>query len=231
MWVNRDGSEEAIPAEPSPYEGLERSPNDDHIAYSMPAQAGSSGVWTYDLLRDVPMQLTRDPGVDSVPVWTPNSERVVWGSGRDGILKVFSRAADGTGEAEALTGDDLMRGPLSFTPDGGTLLVFQFTRDTSNFGLGLLSMDDLTTTIVDIRGPHNASPHYSWALPKSRSRCLEITCLLSHHSAQAVLTGPPGRDITRRPRDSTTSRCSFGERVNEPSSLIRTGATLSRNTC
>jgi hypothetical protein len=144
VWVDRNGVEEAVSAEPLAYEGVELSPDDQRSANTIMGESGSFDVSVYDLVRNVPMQLTRDPATDWVPVWTPEGERVLWTSNRDGAARVYAKNADGTGDAEPLTDDDVARGPVSMTPDGSALLFY--TSDTANYGMGLLSMDDLTTT-------------------------------------------------------------------------------------
>ena len=143
VWVDRNGDEEAVAAELLAYDGVELSPDGQRSANTI-REAGSPDVWIYDFARNVPMQLTRDPGLDWVPVWTPGGERVLFASNRDGPQRVYARNADGTGDAEVLTDADVGRGPISMTPDGSTLLFY--TLASMNFGMGLLSMDDLTTT-------------------------------------------------------------------------------------
>ena len=41
-------------------------------------------VWIYDLVRDTLMRLTFDPGVELFPIWTPDGQRVAFGS-QDGL--------------------------------------------------------------------------------------------------------------------------------------------------
>jgi Tol biopolymer transport system component len=71
--------------------------------------------------------LTSDPAFDGVPLWTPDGERVVFTSNRDGLLGLYSVAADSTGEVERLMVLDDAGGlrPYAWSADGSTL-VFDY---------------------------------------------------------------------------------------------------------
>ena len=58
-------------------------------------------MWVWHLDDGPLTRLTFDEATDSFPLWTPDSERVVFASSRDGG-GLFWKAADGTGEVEQL---------------------------------------------------------------------------------------------------------------------------------
>ena len=89
--------------------------------------------------RETPIQFTRDPGRDLDPVWMPDGERLLWSNQGN----VWSKAADGTGEAEQLTSDADGQGPSALSPDGRTLVFWQVRPGGAD--VGILSMDDGTT--------------------------------------------------------------------------------------
>jgi Tol biopolymer transport system component len=86
----------------------------------------NSDITIYDLERDTPTRLTFDPGADRHPIWTPDGERVVFSSDRDGVLNIYERAADGTGQAQRLTTSDTEQWPQSWSADGQSLVVMDF---------------------------------------------------------------------------------------------------------
>ena len=137
VWVDRDGREEPVAADPRPYTSVRLSPDGRRLVTTVSDQANVDLV-IYDLARDSPTRFTFDPAADRSPVWTPNGERVVFASEREGMLNLFSKAADGTGEVERLTTSSNVQAPDSFSPDGRTL-VFVENRDTLD--VGSLSMD------------------------------------------------------------------------------------------
>jgi serine/threonine-protein kinase len=67
-------------------------------------------------------RLTFDPGLDEMPLWTPDGNRIVFYSTRDrGGL--FSKAADGTGAVESLTSGSTPQIPMAWSEDGTKLLT------------------------------------------------------------------------------------------------------------
>ena len=100
VLVDRDGREEAIPAEGREYRRLRVSPDGTRVAVEVEDPANSD-IWIWDFAREQLTRLTFDAAHDSHPIWTPDGARVVFYSSRDGG-GLFSKAADGTGEVERL---------------------------------------------------------------------------------------------------------------------------------
>ena len=118
VWVDREGREESVAAEPRAYTYPRISPDGTRVALQVRDQ--NEDIWIWDVARETPLRLTFDPGSDVHPVWTPDGERVVFSSVRDGPpQKVFWKAADGTGTVERFA-----EGPglaaYSFSPDANT---------------------------------------------------------------------------------------------------------------
>lgn len=80
-------------------------------------------LWIWDLARQPLTRLTDAPAIDQFPVWTPDSRRVVFGSGRTGVTNLYEQAANTTGSVERLTTSPNAQFPLSITPDGTRLIV------------------------------------------------------------------------------------------------------------
>ena len=95
----------------------------------------------YDLARDTPTRLTFDPGGDRIPTWTPDGERVAFASDRDGDLNIYWKAADGTGQVEALTSSANPQAPGQFLPDGMTLLIGEGRGGVGDSDIGVLSLE------------------------------------------------------------------------------------------
>ena len=161
VWVDREGNEELVAAEPRPYAGLALSPDGGRAVLQVDEPENIDLV-IYDLVRDTPTRFTFDPGADRFPVWTPDGERVVFTSERDGGLNLYWKAADGTGRVDRLTTSVNLQVPAAVSPDGTTLLFVEAHPETSSdFDLGALSLDgeqavdwllesDATETLTDL---------------------------------------------------------------------------------
>ena len=130
VWVGRDGDEERIPAPPRAYDRPRVSPDGTRVAVDI-ADGDNTDVWIWDLARETLTQLTFDEGVDDVPLWTPDSARVVFRSSREGG-GLFWKAADGTGQVERLKEGTAL--PYAWAADGR--LIFEQAGD-----IGVLTME------------------------------------------------------------------------------------------
>ena len=108
VWVDREGQEEDLGLPPQQYEFPRVSPDGTRVAVSVGGEENLD-LWVWDVARGGLSRITTDPAADGPdPAWTPDSERVVFQSDRDGTLGLYWRAADGTGEVERLmTIDDV----------------------------------------------------------------------------------------------------------------------------
>ena len=124
VWVDLDGREEPMTAEPRIYRTFRLSPDGDRLAVTVGAYP-EADLWIHDFLRTTFTRLTLDPAEDTNPLWTPDGTGIVFGSLRDGG-GLFMRAADGTGEVERLSeheeGVDAAM-PMAWSSDGENLLV------------------------------------------------------------------------------------------------------------
>ena len=116
VWVNREGWEKPLTAPTRPYEGATVSPDGTRVAVTVRG-AEDTDVWIWHLTDETLTRLTFDAPVDQYPLWTPDGERVVFRSDREGG-GVFWKAADGTGAAERLLVDASVLAPWTWSADG-----------------------------------------------------------------------------------------------------------------
>ena len=139
VWVDREGREEPVPAEPRDYSGLRISPDGRRVAISS-SDSGPPDVEVYDLVRNTPTRLTFAPEGDSYPTWSRDGAHVAFASARDGVLNPYWKAADGTGEVERLATYDGALAVHSWSGDGSVAVVSGLRQETG-LNIGLLSMD------------------------------------------------------------------------------------------
>ena len=132
VWLDRQGEEELLSAQPAPYESPRISPDGQYVAVDV-VESETSYVMVYDLERDTPTRLTVGSGFNRYPLWSPDGQRVLFTSNRDGRQNIYSKAADGTGQVERLTTSDTFQVPQSWSADGQSLVIM----DTVPSGIDL----------------------------------------------------------------------------------------------
>ena len=143
VWVDREGREEPLPAEPRAYTYPRISPDGTRVALDVRDQ--ERDIWIWDVARETLTRLTFDAGPDFYPVWTPDGEQVVFSSPREGSpVKVFWKAADGTGAVERLAEGQGNLRPYAFSPDGQRLVLME-NRPEQGWDLNVLSLTDERT--------------------------------------------------------------------------------------
>ena len=139
VWVDREGNEEPVAAEPRPYTGIALSPDGGRAVLQVD-DPDNADLVIYDVARDTPTRFTFDPATDGYPIWTPDGERVVFVSTRDGSGNLYWKAADGTGQVERLTTSVNTQAPGAVSPDGTTLLVVE-VRPETGADIGAFSLE------------------------------------------------------------------------------------------
>ncbi len=124
VWVDRKGHEEPIKAPLRPYGAPRISPDGTRLLFGITDQE-SNDAWIWDLARETLRRLTFAPGTDSLALWTPDGQRIVFASNRSGVSNLYSQAADGTGAADRLTTSANQQFPSSITTDGTLVVGFE----------------------------------------------------------------------------------------------------------
>ena len=139
-WVDREGREESLAAEPDRYWEPSLSPDGTRLATRVVGDTGGWDIYIYEIGRNNFTQLTFHDANECCPLWTPSGERVVFSSTRDGIPNLYAKNADGTGEVERLTAITAGQIAGAWSVDGDTLVL------TSGSDLHTWSSDSGSTT-------------------------------------------------------------------------------------
>ena len=189
VWVDRTTEREtaidALP--PGQYTTLGLSPDETRVAFAL--EDREAEIFAYDFARQSKTQLTFDRSWESLPRWTPDSQRIVFMSNsanRAGPANLYSVAADGSGQIERLTESTNMQWPNSITKDG-TLLLAELRSGNA----------------YDIFRLPSAAPHGAGKGSQSEERRSEPTALVSGPLDQyAANISPSGRYFAYQSSDA-----------------------------
>jgi len=143
VWVDRQGKEESLGAEPDAHTSIGISPDGTQVASSI-STGTNKGIWIWDIARKTQTKLTFDAGDDSFPVWTHDGKRIVFFSmRRGGVLgNLVWKSVDGFGEAEPLDSQPAPGIiPASLSHDGKTLMFYEFSLSTGGSDIGMMSLE------------------------------------------------------------------------------------------
>ena len=149
--MNREGREEPLDTPLRPYRSPSVSPDGTRVAVDVADPEGGD-IWLHDLERGTETRLTTDPARDYAPLWTPDGERVVFASKREGLDTLFQKLADTPGPAErVMTASDGSRiiQPTSWAAEGQTLLYWEAGRFAPSVGMVGLEGDRATELLLN----------------------------------------------------------------------------------
>src|SRR3989475_1972864 len=102
-WHDRTGKAVSVVGQPDSsllqYPAL--LPDGTHVAVNRTIQ-NNLDIWQIDLVRDRMTRFTFDPGVDIVPIWSPDGMRIVFSSARKGPFSLYVKSASGASAEELL---------------------------------------------------------------------------------------------------------------------------------
>lgn len=107
------------------YRGVEVSPSGQRVAVHRHDGEGGD-IWVMEPAPRAPTRITFDATQDnSSPVWSPQGDRIVFASRRNGKWGLYETRSDGSGtDGELLIESDLPMAPMSWAPDGQRLVYW-----------------------------------------------------------------------------------------------------------
>ena len=156
VWFDRAGKRLGVVGAPGDYSDLSLSPDDKRLSFfQVDPDTGNVDIWLMDLASGAPSRFTFDTAVDFAPVWSPNGERIVFASLREGAPNLFQKMANGSGHEDPLYKSPLAKLPSSWSSDGRFLLCGTVDPKT-RWDLWVLSISDLKWESF-LQTPYNES--------------------------------------------------------------------------
>ncbi|MGD1095682.1 MAG: protein kinase, partial [Bryobacteraceae bacterium] len=169
-WYTRDGKVLDTAGEPDRYADLALSPDGTREAFDR-TDPGTlkRDLWIFDLSRRVSTRLTFHPGLDSHPVWSPDSEHIAFHSIRDGPGNLYQKAANGAGEEELLFKSNEDKVPDDWSSDGRFLMYAVSVSQVQIFVLPLAGDRHPVLYLANqfANGQGKFSPDHRWVAYRS----------------------------------------------------------------
>ena len=173
VWFDRDGTEEPLSVPLQRYVYPRISPDGRSVAVGI-SVGGERNIYLWDFERESLARLTDNPTEDFFAHWSSDGRRVFFSSDRNGPFNIFSRASDGTGQAELLVESPSNQMLTGVTPGGERLIVAQVRQGASDFDLVSLTLQEpfqARTLLSTVYREQNAaiSPEGNWIAYQSDS--------------------------------------------------------------
>lgn len=140
--VDRQGTAIPLPGPASNWLSLTFSPEGRRLAIEV-VGAKSRHIAVHDFTNRTTQRVTFGDVSDSVPVWTPNGQRLTFASATGGAPNIFWQHADG-GAPERLTTSALPQFPGSWHPDGRLLAYTEIRNGSGDVMLLPMEGDEKT---------------------------------------------------------------------------------------
>jgi Tol biopolymer transport system component len=126
-WYDRAGKLINSVGESGPVVYPALSPDGKAIAFSRGAN-GNLDIWVRDLARANDIRLTSD-GINSMPIWSPQGDRVIFRSTEGGNERLRGKLVSGSGQEESvLLADSVM--PYQWSRDGRFIVYAKYDPST-----------------------------------------------------------------------------------------------------
>jgi serine/threonine protein kinase len=155
-WYDRSGQQVSHVAVGT-FQGLDVSPRGTQLASHRHEGASQGDVWINDLERGTESRFTFETSADNQsPIWSPDGKVIAFSGLRNGKWGLYRKAADGAGTEELLYESETPVIPMTWSPDGGTL-VFVNLHPQTNHDLWSLPLGGARQPAPIVRTPQSDS--------------------------------------------------------------------------
>jgi serine/threonine protein kinase/Tol biopolymer transport system component len=140
-WFDRTGKEVGRLGQPEDQFAPRLSPDQKRVAVAQRDARGQLDIWLLELPRDTSTRFTTfQPAINSIPVWSPDSGRIVFNSNRAGHFDLYVKASSGAGNDELLLKSSDPKSPTDWSFDG-RLLLYQVQDPKTKYDLWVIPLD------------------------------------------------------------------------------------------
>jgi eukaryotic-like serine/threonine-protein kinase len=143
-WVDRSGKQLGIVGESADQGDLQLSRDDMRLAFRrVDFQSGSISIWLMELARGTAARFTFEQTNDFAPIWSPDGNRIVFGSLRDGAPNLYQKVSSSAGNEEPLLKSFIPKLPQDWSADG-RFIVYGVVDPKTSWDLWVLPLDDIS---------------------------------------------------------------------------------------
>jgi eukaryotic-like serine/threonine-protein kinase len=133
LWVDRHGKPLNVLAQLDNVSVPSLSPDESRIVTARKDLAtNNNDLWLTDAIGSSPVRFTFDPGSDILGLWSPDGQRIVWSSTRNGSFDLYEKEVSSTGQDTLLLRSEEPKFPLDWSRDGRYLLFRQIGLRTGH---------------------------------------------------------------------------------------------------
>lgn len=137
-WYDRGGKKGDI-IDSGTFQDAHISPDGKRVSAARADAGGHLEIYIYDLVRGTKSQFSFSQSRDDDPVWSPDGNTIVFDSGRNGKIDLYTRPANGARQEELLYHDDLDKYPSSWSSDG-KYIAYEGLTNHGHFDLWVMPM-------------------------------------------------------------------------------------------
>ena len=169
-WYDRSGKLLETVGLPGRYVGVDLSPDGKRLAAHRHDGDGGD-LWVFEPRGDM-WRLTFNPTQDnSMPIWSPDGTRIVFGSFRNEKWGIYQKASNGTGAEELLVESVQPKVPMAWSPDGKSI-VYNVIDPKTNADQWLLPLTGYRKPVALLNTPFaeahtQISPNGKWMAYRS----------------------------------------------------------------
>ena len=126
VWANRSGTVEGTIGQPQDQiADPDVSPDGLFVAVTA-MENGNRDIWVHDASRGTKSRVTSHPAEDYQSTWSPGGDSLIFGSRRNGVGDLFRKAVDGSGAAEPVVADAMVKFEPFWSADGKYLAYLSY---------------------------------------------------------------------------------------------------------
>lgn len=147
-WIDRTGKELGIVGESADQGDLQLSPDGARLAFRrVEFRTGAISIWLMDLARGTASPFTFEQTIDFAPIWSPDGNRIVFASLREGPPSLFQKVSNSAGNEEPLLKSFIPKIPYDWSRDG-RFIIYGVIDPKNSWDLWVLPLDGDRTPIA-----------------------------------------------------------------------------------